>query len=159
MNGLPDPDLICANLAKPGTSFCESCIKIDGPAWQRGKGYFDLKGECERCRYFCLKNRYEAVRYKSEERPFTTTDQLCGACTIKDESKGGSGAPDYYWDHLTTHVRDGVDLLDETKRDSGALFLWSDGFHRCVDVDGMSGAPGCSILAGVAGGCQPTQLD
>ena len=24
MNGVPDPDLICANLAKPGNTFCES---------------------------------------------------------------------------------------------------------------------------------------
>ncbi len=59
------------------------------------------------------------------------TEMLCGACTIRDTAKGGPGTPDFYWDHLTTNVREGVDLLDVTNPESGALFLWSDGFYRC----------------------------
>ena len=39
-------------------------------------------------RYFCLKTRFELPRYAVEVAPFTPT-QLCGACTIKDDVKGG----------------------------------------------------------------------
>ena len=129
MNGIPDPDLICANLAKPGSTFCETCIKYTGPAWQRGTGHYDLNGECGRCRYFCLGVRYEKARYARGKDPFTQ-EQLCGACTIKDDQRGGGGgAPDFYWDHLTTNIGT-ADLLDPKRSDSGSLFLWADGFYR-----------------------------
>ena len=128
MNGTPDPDLICANLAAPGSTFCAACIVTTGPAWQRETAHFDLNGECGRCRYFCLKSRYELPRYAREDAPFTPA-QICGACTVKDDQRGGGGgAPAFYWDMLTTDTGT-ANLLDPKRPDSGSLFLWADGYY------------------------------
>ena len=74
-------------------------------------------------------SRYEKARYAREKDPFSPA-QLCGACTIKDDERGGAGgAPNFYWDHLTTDTGT-ARLLDPKRPDSGSLFLWADGFYR-----------------------------